>query len=760
MRYARRLLAGCLMAALAVPAAAGDPAGVPPEEALRSAARQVAAGDLAGAGKGLRRLEEDGAPAALQGRLDFLLGAVLLREGRPGDALGRLERAAASLPLLADYALFWQAAARRRAGEFSRAAALLERLLELHPESLFIERAGRDLPRTYLAAGELARAEEAVGRYLGRFPTGPGRAAVWLVLGELFQRTERIPQAEEVFRRIWTELPTAPESRQAQAFLEAIPDARPFSQGERFQRAMTLSREGRHRQAQDELAPFAEDGPRASAARMALGMGAFQLRQYETAARWLGPLAERAAAADRGEALFWLARSLGRSGDAAGFETRMGLVAELTPRSRRAEEALFLLGRAAMDDGEPSRALPPLSRLLREHPKGSWRDEALWLKGWAEFKLGEPSKAILSWERLCREEAGPRLCPQGAYWRGRALESLQQRTEAVRAYRAFLKEYPDSLYYRMRAVERLVGLGEAAPAVRPAIPASTPPAESAAGLHLEKGRLLKALGLEDEATEEYLEQVRARPEDRDALAECCGAFLELKRYDKAIWMGRRLLAPLSAQAGGRFSARRYWECTYPWGYGEFVRPQAEALGLDPYLVMALIREESAFAPRAVSRTGARGLMQLMPQTADRVARAAKLSLGGESGLEAPEVNIRLGTRHVADLLREQEGRVGLTLAAYNAGSQPVQRWLQRFGLRDEDEFIEDIPYAETRNYVKRVLGSRERYAGLYGMGLGAWGREQGTEGGEHGARSAEHGARGGEGREPRDEGRTAPAAAP
>ncbi|MFA5028389.1 MAG: hypothetical protein WC713_10990, partial [Candidatus Methylomirabilota bacterium] len=100
MRYVRRFLAGCLAAALAVPAAAGDPAGVPPEEALRSAARQVAAGDLAGAGKGLRRLEEDGVPAALQARLDFLLGAVLLREERPGDALVRLDRAAASLPLL------------------------------------------------------------------------------------------------------------------------------------------------------------------------------------------------------------------------------------------------------------------------------------------------------------------------------------------------------------------------------------------------------------------------------------------------------------------------------------------------------------------------------------------------------------------------------------------------------------------------------------------------------------------------------------
>jgi soluble lytic murein transglycosylase len=291
---------------------------------------------------------------------------------------------------------------------------------------------------------------------------------------------------------------------------------------------------------------------------------------------------------------------------------------------------------------------------------------------------------------------------------------MGKRREAAQAYRAILAGAPEPPYYRMRAAERLGRLGKA---VSPALAAAgTRPvrAGSGGGLHLLKARALRELALADEAVGEYGEHVRARPEERADLAECCEAFLALGRYDRAIWLGGRLLRPLFIQEPSTLPIPGYWQCVYPLGYWETVRQQAEAESLDPYLISALIREESSFAPRAVSRTGARGLMQLMPHTAQQVARAARLPYKGADGLEQPEINIRLGTRHVAELLQEHEGRVGLTLAAYNAGKQPVQRWLSRFGLRDEEEFIEDIPYSETRNYVKRVLGSHARYADIYG----------------------------------------------
>jgi soluble lytic murein transglycosylase len=107
-------------------------------------------------------------------------------------------------------------------------------------------------------------------------------------------------------------------------------------------------------------------------------------------------------------------------------------------------------------------------------------------------------------------------------------------------------------------------------------------------------------------------------------------------------------------------------------------------------------------------------MQLMQQTAELTAREHKLPPVTLAALETPERNIQLGVNHLADLARDFGGNLSLTLAAYNAGKQAVQRWVQRFGFADEVEFVEDIPYTETRNYVKRVLGNYDRYQTLYG----------------------------------------------
>jgi soluble lytic murein transglycosylase len=134
--------------------------------------------------------------------------------------------------------------------------------------------------------------------------------------------------------------------------------------------------------------------------------------------------------------------------------------------------------------------------------------------------------------------------------------------------------------------------------------------------------------------------------------------------------------------------------------------------MDPLFVAALIREESAFAPHAVSRAGARGLMQVMPHTADRLERAHRLS-NGSAALDRPDANIELGTLHLAELAKVHRGNLALILASYNAGKVPVQDWLDRFGFGDEEAFIEDIPYSETRNYVKRVLGTYQRYQEVY-----------------------------------------------
>jgi soluble lytic murein transglycosylase len=693
---------------------AGEISPPAPEAILQAAAKSVESGDWSTAAQTLLTLDGQSPTAAVRAQADLLLGIVLFRQGLVDEAARRLEAATAH-PVLADYALYHLAQARRQAGRPDLAADTLGTLVDQHPQSLFLERASRETARDFLEAGQLAQAEGVARRYLAAVPSSSGRAEMRLTLGDTLLRAARPDEAEEVFRRLWLEVPATPESQRAKELLATIPTARPFTTDELFQRAVTLYQLGRHATAIQDLTPFALVGsPREAQARLMLGISAFNVRQYTQAIQWLEPLKD-VPGPDRAEALFWLGRSAGRAGDSGRLAEYLTLVADAAPPSRRSEEALYLLAQSAADDGDSGKSRAYLSRLLQEYPKGTWVDVALWLQGWLAYKQHDFPVAAASWGRLVVEESGSRWRIPALYWRGRALEATKKAHEAIQAYRTLLDTTPDQHYYRLLATERLAVLTRKKVTPGPtALAPQTQPAGTSNSLHAQKARALRALGLTDEATDEWSEQVRTHPDERLGLAEACGAFLDLGRYDKAVWVGSRILRPLFVQTGGKPPIPGFWHCAYPLGHMEFVRLHAKQRGLDPYLVMALIREESGFAPRAVSRTGARGLMQLMPQTADLTARDHRLPPVAPGGLEVPEVNIQLGVNHFADLLRDLGGNSTLSLAAYNAGKQPVQRWVQRFGFADEVEFVEDIPFTETRNYVKRVLGSYERYKSLYG----------------------------------------------
>ncbi len=710
------LLASLLLAALFVEAWGGDAqptAPASPEAVLADAVREAAAGNAATAIAALQTLEVSSVRPAVRQQVDLLLGILLVREGKRAEAIPRLERTAATYPLLADYALWHLAGAYRKEGQRAAAATTLRRLLDQHPQSLFVERASRNLPRDLLEAGDLPRAEEAAGQYLAAFPQGPGLAEVWTTLGEVLLRSGRVEQAENVLRRVWIELPGSPESQRARDLLATMPGARPFSLDEQFQRATTLYQLGRYGQAAQELAPFvAPDNSREAQARLLLGISAFRLRQYAQTVSWLEPLRD-VTGPDQAEAIFWLARGYGRSGDTPRFTGTMILLPDIAPLSRRAEEGLFLLAQVAADNGEAAQAKSYLARLLKEYPKSTWADDALWLQAWLSYKERDLETALGALDRLLAEEPGSPFRTPALYWRGRALEAMKKPQEAAEAYRTILRNSPDQHYYWFRARERLGRLSKKGMPSLPAADVGNRKASESHTLRARKARALRALGFDEEAVEEYSDQIRTHPEDRGGLGEACRAFLDLERYDKAVWLAGQILRPLFIQEKGQPPIHEFWQCLYPRGHWPVVREQAMQQGLDPFLVTALIREESAFAPRAVSRAGARGLMQLMPQTAEQVAREHRLSLGS-APLESPDVNIRLGTIHLADLIRDNGGNLSLALASYNAGHQQVQRWRQRFRLTDDEEFTEDIPYSETRNYVKRVLGSYQRYSNLYG----------------------------------------------
>jgi soluble lytic murein transglycosylase len=202
--------------------------------------------------------------------------------------------------------------------------------------------------------------------------------------------------------------------------------------------------------------------------------------------------------------------------------------------------------------------------------------------------------------------------------------------------------------------------------------------------------------------------IEKRTRDKDDLVKLAKAYESIRSYNRSAYIGEWRLSK-KRKEHGILGVRYLWEYSYPRAFRKEVEQYSELFNVPKELVWAIIRAESMFKPSARSPVGAQGLMQLMPNTAKQVARLLGDSSFVERDIARPEVNIRLGTRYLNRLLRKFENQVPIAAASYNAGPHRSENWLANFGTLEMDEFIEHIPFLETRNYVKKVV----RYYGIY-----------------------------------------------
>jgi soluble lytic murein transglycosylase len=211
-----------------------------------------------------------------------------------------------------------------------------------------------------------------------------------------------------------------------------------------------------------------------------------------------------------------------------------------------------------------------------------------------------------------------------------------------------------------------------------------------------------------EARHEYDRLARDAAGSIPRLLATAEAFAEAGLASRAIGLAQQ------ARARGAAADVRTYRALYPMMARDVLRAESERHGVEAPLVAALVRQESSFDPRAVSRAGALGLMQLMPEVGQRLAAARQFAVWDRALLFQPDVNIQLGTAHLADLLRAHP-HVAYALAAYNAGGARVARWSTKRGAVDPEVFAERIPFVETRNYVRIVQRNRGIYDALYGV---------------------------------------------
>lgn len=617
-----------------------------------------------------------------------------------GEAIPLLEPLCPIYAELADYCLHYLALSRARTGDAAGADALWAQLAAVHPQSLLGPRANLERARLRRTEGDLTTARALLAA--ARASEADDVAVPALLEIAAVDRAAGDPGAAYVdLTAARTRAPGTPLGREAKRQIMELREQDPTLEPRGATLAAELHlliKEGDYaaaRNAADRLLASAPTAERPQLLRLRadaeLGAGQTELglatlqeivRQYPDSAA--APQAQW-----RYASLLWN-RDRNDEARAAYLEFRRRY-----PGHPRMPEVVYALARIAQGDGRSDEAVALYSALADGYPSENLAHEARWRIGWLYYQDGRFGDAAAAFDRAARAAEGG-SASEAEYWRARALEQAGDRAAAEQIYRALIAATPSS-YYAHWSEQRLHTTPNRTAAI------AAPPVPDAIGLppqgtdpyHWLRAGELRAIGWRPAARAELRAYERDSADQPAATPALLAAYQAVDGYRDAIRLG---------------SARGYTDprIFFPLAFWPQITRQTGANGTDPLLVLALMRQESMFDPAAHSAADARGLMQLLPSTAERTAR----TIGEpppDGNLYDPDTNITLGVAHLQELLRNYQGDEIRALAAYNGGESAVAKWQTRFGQLPADEFVESITYRETRDYVKRVLGNYRRY---------------------------------------------------
>jgi peptidoglycan lytic transglycosylase len=438
------------------------------------------------------------------------------------------------------------------------------------------------------------------------------------------------------------------------------------------------------------------------------------LGRYDAAREALKPYLDEASR--KAEARFFYLSAFRELGQHEQYVTLTRALVSDFPDSSWAEEALNNLGTHYILNNEDELASQVFTELYQKFPKGPRAERAAWKAGWWSYKNADYANTVSVFESAAGAFPRSDYRPSFLYWAARSHAKLGHGDDAAARLRLVHADYANSYYGRL-AAQHLARRGESTGIDRPVSVSRQPVSTSAPRPPTESRiRALLAAGLYDDALNELRYAQRAWGGSPELDATIAWAYNQKGDLRRGITLMRRVY-PQFLTAGGQELPAEILQVIFPLTYWNSIRKHSIARGLDPYVIAALIAQESTFDPDARSSANAWGLMQIVPSTGRRLARSLKIRRFTTATLTNPDINIRMGTLHFSQLVR-QYGGTHYALASYNAGESRVLRWkAERPGL-DEDEFIDDIPFPETQNYVKRILGTAEDYRRLYGEGGG------------------------------------------
>ncbi len=676
-------------------------------------------------------------------RASYLLAGFAAEEGSR-EALALLDDAA-TLTDIGDYILLDRALALKNMGLLDESVAAYDSMPVLYPESPLNSDALFLKGTALMEAGSYERARREFSVFIKENPEDPLVPEALLDIAVSALSLDDKAGAAKAANMILLAYPAHQTARYAAALVEelrrdiAVPE---FTLKERLQRAERLFSYARYPEAIAEYSYLAKkaEGKDRLRSMLKTAVCEVRLKRYDRAEAALKAYLRLKDPDRESTALYLLALTAARQGKEDLLTDSIKKMTVKYPKSDERARSLLLLANLYGGRGFKDKAAAILRQVASEFKNSYSADEALWRIGWSAYRAGRYAEAARTFGSY---GPGNRQKGQFLYWTGRSLEKTGRKKEAAAAYNRVCASEPS--YYCHTARNRLdIINGTRSEASAPFIEEGPPysaydpyveapknddpygadapglvndsaaenywPADGADASDSElsldprylAARELLILGLDKPAAKELVTLTKKYPDDPDSLVELAGLFYEAEDYYRAMRVYYHYLSKVDPDERTDAAAelRAY---SFPPGLVDSVRLKAPD-GVDPYLVAAVMREESSYNPKAVSVTGALGLMQIMPSTGRFVARELGRAHFEPRELLNPETNIRMGSWYLGYLAKKFNNDIVLTIAGYNAGPGAVRRWQETLPS-DFDEFIESIPYPETRNYAKKVLKS-------------------------------------------------------
>ncbi|MCL4417470.1 MAG: tetratricopeptide repeat protein [Actinobacteria bacterium] len=649
--------------------------------------------------------------------------------------------------MLADHINYYLAKSLLMQGKYDLSAKNYSRIKNIYPDSIFYEKANLEYADLLYVQQKYSEAETNYESFVKNFPKSELLPYALFQLAICQEKNSKFESAFENYKKIWLNFPENEFADDAINNITSLSDRNligPFkpSNEQLYSRGAIFFDLYQYENAIGEFNKIIEAGKNSSLSSalysktlFKLGMSYFNLRDYSKSTELLISCYEKFPSESYADdSLYFLGRaftSLSQEDNSISYYQK---VLSKFPQGNFADDSLYRIGRIYFLRGDLESAAANYEEIINNYPGGDKIPDAYWELGWIQFKSGDYNSAKTTFQGMKVKFKGTSIGEEAMFWEARSLQKLGENDAAANIYKEIIdsKTYSYYAFASQRSLKSMsmeYGIPKIDNTVYPYNPKinellpeiykDTDNNNSGSGsgqdgkfTHIDKAKELLNLEFYISATKEIEAGSGELEQNNLSILEISTLYLEAKDYLNSQKLIAKYFSKLKSNLDKPYKDYIYY-LLYPYGFKEYIDKYSKQFNIDPLFVLAVIREESRFQPDAGSYAGALGLMQIIPKTGKGIASQLGIAKFDNQMLLDPELSIKMGAYYLSRQLESFNQNKYYAAGAYNGGPGSMNKWISSWGDKDIEEFIEYVSYDETRNYIKKVMGSYFFYQMLY-----------------------------------------------